>query len=123
MDILSGVTPLIVDVRQTRSSPLDGDPLGAPLDLTDKRAAAFRIVCECLLRQFALDAKVAKHFSDRRVVNGERLLTGVSDVNEEAGTTILYAPQTFQDATTRTVPLDLIASVAVTDIEYGPPSA
>jgi hypothetical protein len=50
-----------------------------------------------------------------RLLAGERLLTGVHEVNEEEGFVSLYAPQDLADRfTTRKVPLDAIESVIVT---------
>jgi hypothetical protein len=54
-------------------------------------------------------------------MSGETLMTGVHEVHEEDGFVSLYAPQTFGDnTTTRKVDGDLIASVAVTDVEWNP---
>lgn len=53
------------------------------------------------------------------LLNGEKLLKGVHDVNEEEGFVSLYDPQVFGDnTTTRKVPLDLIASVTITDVQW-----
>jgi hypothetical protein len=53
------------------------------------------------------------------LLNGERLLTGVHQVDEEAGFVSLHAPQVFgDDSTTRKVGLDLIASITVTDVAW-----
>ena len=41
------------------------------------------------------------------------------DVNVDEGFVVFYNPQTFGDSTThRKVPLDLIASLTVTDVDY-----
>ena len=51
---------------------------------------------------------------------GEALLTGVHQVDEEAGFVSLHAPQVFgDDTTTRKIGLDLIASITVTDVAWG----
>ena len=51
--------------------------------------------------------------------SGERILTGVREVNESQGFVSLFAPMTFgDDATTREVALDEIASVTVTDVRW-----
>jgi hypothetical protein len=62
-------------------------------------------------------AKTVQRAGEVSLVNGETLFTGVHEVNEEEGFVTFYAPQTFGDATTRKVPLDLIASLTVTDVE------
>lgn len=46
-------------------------------------------------------------------------MTGVKDVSEGENWVALWNPQTFGDSTTfRRIPLDLISSVSVTDIDY-----
>jgi hypothetical protein len=53
------------------------------------------------------------------LLTGERLMTGVHSVEEEAGFVSLHAPRTMgDDATTRKVGLDLIASVTVTNVAW-----
>jgi hypothetical protein len=53
------------------------------------------------------------------LLTGETILTGVHEVNEERGFVSLHAPTTFgDDATTRKVSLDLVASVTVTDVTW-----
>jgi len=55
------------------------------------------------------------------LLSGESLLTGVHEVHEEEGFVSLYEPQTFGDnTTTRKVDGDLIESLTVTDVEWGP---
>ena len=50
------------------------------------------------------------------LLNGEKLLKGVHDVDEDEGFVSMYAPQNLgDDTTTRKIPLDVIASVTVTD--------
>ena len=53
------------------------------------------------------------------LLNGEKLLKGVHEVYEDEGFVSLYDPQVMgDDTTTRKVPLDLIVSVAVTDVQW-----
>ena len=48
-------------------------------------------------------------------------MTGVADVDEEAGLFSLYKPLDFDDTTTRVrLRLDDITSLTVTDIQWGP---
>lgn len=55
------------------------------------------------------------------ILGGGKLNTGVHEVNEAEGFVSLYAPETFRDnTTTRKVPLDVLASVTVTDVEWSP---
>lgn len=49
-------------------------------------------------------------------LNGEKLVTGVHEVNEDEGYVSLYSPQTFDDVTTRRVSLGVIGSWAVTSV-------
>ena len=54
-----------------------------------------------------------------RLLTGEEMLTGVHEIHEEDGFVSLFAPQVFgDDATTRKDGLDLVASVAVTDVQW-----
>jgi hypothetical protein len=47
------------------------------------------------------------------------IASGLHEVHDEEGFVSLYAPKTHgDDTTTRKVDMDLIASVAVTDIEW-----
>jgi hypothetical protein len=70
------------------------------------------------MQAFAGDLKFAQTagvYVEVRLLSGERLLTGVHDVNEEEGFVSLYAPQNLGDRfTTRKVALDTIESVTVT---------
>jgi hypothetical protein len=70
------------------------------------------------MKAFADDlrfAQAAGVYVEVRTLSGERLLTGVHDVNEEEGFVSLYAPQDLADKlTTRKIDLDLIGSVVVT---------
>jgi hypothetical protein len=55
---------------------------------------------------------------DMRLQSGEKFLQGVRKVNEEEGFVTINDPKMLGgDLTTRRVPLYLIESVAVTDIE------
>jgi hypothetical protein len=48
------------------------------------------------------------------LLTGERILTGVHDVNEDEGFVSFYSPQVHGDTTTtRKVALDLLASVTI----------
>jgi hypothetical protein len=54
------------------------------------------------------------------LLNGEQLITDVCEVNEAEGFITLGAPEAYQDTTTtQKVALDLVRSVAVTDISAG----
>jgi hypothetical protein len=67
------------------------------------------------MRAFAGDlrfAQTAGVYVEVRLLSGERLLTGVHEVNEEEGVVRLYAPQDLADRfTTRKVLLDAFESV------------
>lgn len=64
-------------------------------------------------------AHVSGMCADVHLVTGERYFTGVHEVNAKGGYVSLHAPQTMgDDATLRKVALDLISSVAVTDIAW-----
>jgi hypothetical protein len=68
--------------------------------------------------RFAQQAGVAV---DVRLFDGQHFMTGVADVDEEAGLVSLYRPQDLDDMTTRIrLRLDEITSLAVTDIQWGP---
>ncbi len=74
------------------------------------------------MKAFANDLRYAQTTGvavEVHLLNGERLLSGVHEVNGEEGFVSLYAPTTYgDDTTTRKVPLDLLASVTVTDIQW-----
>jgi hypothetical protein len=54
---------------------------------------------------------------DMRLLTGEKFLQGVQEVNDEEGFVTINDPKMLGgDLTTRRVPLDLIATVSVTDI-------
>jgi hypothetical protein len=62
-------------------------------------------------------ANAAGIYVEIMLLNGEKMITDVREVNEEQGFVSLGDPQQFGDTTTsRKVGLDLIASVTVTDI-------
>jgi hypothetical protein len=64
-------------------------------------------------------AQTVKRTVNIRLFNGDTLLTGVHEVNEEDGFVSLYDPQRMgDDTTTRKVGLDDITAVTVTDVEY-----
>jgi hypothetical protein len=66
--------------------------------------------------RFAQTAGVAVEV---HLLSGEKLMTGVHEVHEDEGFVTLFAPQTYGDeTTTRKVDGDLIASVAVTDVQW-----
>lgn len=57
---------------------------------------------------------------DVRLNSGEKLLTGVHEVNDQEGAVSLYAPQTLGDREAkRKLRLDQIQSVTVTDVTWG----
>jgi hypothetical protein len=67
--------------------------------------------------RFAQQAGVAVQV---RLFDGQEFFTGVADVDDEAGLTSLYRPQTMGDTTTRVrVRLEDITSLAVTDVRWG----
>ena len=68
-------------------------------------------------------ARVSQVAVDLRLYTGEKLLTGVHEVNEDEGYVSLYDPKAFGDSTTRKVELDAIVSIAVTNFEYLPPGS
>lgn len=74
------------------------------------------------MQAFVNDFKYAQTTSvavEVGLLNGEKLIKGVHDVNEDEGFVSLYSPQTFGDnTTTMKVPLDLVASVIVTDVSW-----
>jgi hypothetical protein len=61
-------------------------------------------------------------FVEVLLLNGDKFLTVDHEVHEEEAFVSLYDPQAYgHDATTRKVLLDLIMSVAVTDVEWREP--
>ncbi len=74
------------------------------------------------MKAFADDFRFAQATSVAvrvHLLSGEELLAGVHEVHDEEGFVSLYAPETYGDhTTTRKVDMDLVASVAVTDIEW-----
>ena len=53
------------------------------------------------------------------LTTGERLLTGVNNVDEKAWCVVVFSPMSFGDNTTvRTIDLNHVVSVVVTDVAW-----